>query len=402
MRKRLVKTFAALCTAVLCGSVAVGAPAQAGQQKGKLSQRELREEVERTLARAGLVGMSVEVRDGGKRIRARAGEAVLGTGMPVPYGASFRADSVTKPFVATVVLQLAAEGRLSLDDTVEKWLPGVVQGNGNDGRRITLRHLLQHTSGIHNYDYTDDVGYTAEAFEKHRYDHLSPEQIVAGAMRSAPDFPPADPDDPAPRWNYTNPGYILAGMVIQKVTGRTWAQEVHDRIVEPLGLTHTYAPGDDPVLPAPHARNYHRFPGSTAWTDTTERNMSWAGAAGELISGKRDVDKFFTALLTGRLLPPAQLAQMRHAVPVGPDFDAVFPGLHYGLGLMRQPLTCGGYRWGHGGDGDGDFVRTGFTADGRRSVVITASGKTSQEDQLLRVEALFQKLTDTALCEGTR
>lgn len=397
MSKRSLKTVAVLLAAALCGGVAAVTPAQAAEPEGKL-----RGEVERALKEAGFVGISVEVRDGSKRIRARAGTAELGTDKPVPYGASFRADSATKPFVATVVLQLAAEGRLSLDDSVEKWLPGVVAGNGNDGRRVTLRNLLQHTSGIHNYDYTDDIGSDAKAFEEHRYDHLAPERIIAGAMRSAPDFPPAAPGDPEPKWNYSNPNYILAGMVIERVTGRSWREEVHDRIVRPLGLTHTYAPGDDPTLPGPHAHNYHRFPGSDGWTDTTERNMSWAGAAGELVTTKRDVDRFFTALLTGRLLPPAQLAEMKHVVPVGADFQVPFPGLHYGLALMRQPLTCGGYRWGHGGDGDGDFVRTGFTADGRRSIVITASGKVPQDEPLLRAEALLQKLTDTALCEGIR
>jgi len=400
MKKRSVKTAALLLAAALCGTAAASTTAQAAQSTGKLSQRQLTAEVERMLGEQGFVGISVEVRDGSKRIRARAGEAQLGTGKPVPVGAEFRADSVTKTFVATVVLQLVGEGRLSLDDTVERWLPGVVTGNGNDGREITLRNLLQHTSGIHNYDYTDDTGHTAEAFEKHRYDHLAPERIVEGAMRSAPDFPPADAGEPEPQWSYSNPGYVLAGMIVQRVTGRTWREEVHDRIVRPLGLTGTYAPGDDPHLPGPHAHTYHRFPGATGWTDTTERNMTQADAAGELVTNKRDVDRFYTALLTGRLLPPAQLAEMQNTVPVSARFQEIFPGLQYGLGLMRQPLTCGGVRWGHGGDNDGDFVRDGFTADGRRSIVITASGKVPEEGQLLRAEAAFQKLTDLALCKG--
>ncbi|MET8980347.1 serine hydrolase domain-containing protein [Streptomyces sp. NPDC004539] len=402
MEKRSGKAAALLLAAALCGTVAVGGPAEAAQRGGESSQRRLAVEVERTLVEAGFVGVSVEVRDGSRRIRARAGTAELGTDKPVPYGASFRADSVTKAFVATVVLQLVAEGRLELDDTVEKWLPGVVRGNGNDGGKVSLRNLLQHTSGIHNYDYTDDVGYGAEAFEEHRYDRLAPEQLVAGAMRSAPDFPPAAPGDPAPEWNYSNPNYILAGMVIERVTGRSWREEVRDRIVRPLGLSRTYAPGDDPTLPEPHAHTYHRFPGSTDWTDTTVRNMSWADAAGELVTSKRDLDRFFTALLTGRLLPPAQLAEMRKTVPVSADFQIPFPGLRYGLGLMRQPLACGGHRWGHGGSAEGDFVRDGFTEDGRRSVVITASGSNPEEGPLLRAEAALQKLTDAALCEGIK
>lgn len=301
--------------------------------------------------------------------------------------------------MATVVLQLVAEGRLSLDDTVEHWLPGVVSGNGNDGSRVTIRHLLQHTSGIANYDHTDD---TAADFERTRFSHVRPEEMVAGAMQSPPDFPPADPTDPEPDWAYSNPNYLVAGLIVQRVTGRSWADEVDARIIRPLGLTGTYAPGDDPRLPRPHAHTYMRFPGSDSWTDTTVRNMTWADAAGALVTTERDLDRFFTALLDGRLLPPEQLAEMRDTVPVGEDYEVAFPGLRYGLGLMQEPLTCGGHRWGHGGDLAGATVRDGVTDDGRRSVVVTASGKTDDDEQLLRAEEAVRRLVDTALCRGVR
>ncbi|MFE3213614.1 serine hydrolase domain-containing protein [Streptomyces antimycoticus] len=419
-RRRLRLAAAVAVTAALLGGAATvpaaaitsapGAPAapEAPVAHGsdspdhRLTEDELRREVARTLEDAGFIGLTVEVRDGHRRIHARAGEAELNTGRPVPFGAHYRAASVTKSFVATVVLQLVAEGRLSLSDPVDKWLPGVVSGNGNDGRRITVRNLLQHTSGIHNYDYSDDTGDSAADFDRTRFDHVSPEQVVAGAMKHRPDFPPAPADDPEPDWNYSNPGYVLAGMIIQKVTGRAWPEEVRDRIVRPLGLTGTYEPGDDPRLKAPYAHTYQRFPGSNTWTDTTLRNVSWGGAAGSLISTDRDLDRFFTALLGGRLLPPAQLAEMRRTVPVGPNFEVAFPHAQYGLGMMRQPLSCGGYRWGHGGDLEGATVRTGFTEGGRRSVTISSSGKTDDDEQLLRAEAALQSLTDRVLCDGVR
>ncbi|KUL67204.1 serine hydrolase [Streptomyces violaceusniger] len=419
-RRRLRLAAAVAVTAALLGGAAAvpaaaitsapGAPAapEAPVAHGsdspdhRLTEDELRREVARTLEDAGFIGLTVEVRDGHRRIHARAGEAELNTGRPVPFGAHYRAASVTKSFVATVVLQLVAEGRLSLSDPVDKWLPGVVSGNGNDGRRITVRNLLQHTSGIHNYDYSDDTGDSAADFDRTRFDHVSPEQVVAGAMKHRPDFPPAPADDPEPDWNYSNPGYVLAGMIIQKVTGRAWPEEVRDRIIRPLGLTGTYEPGDDPRLKAPYAHTYQRFPGSNTWTDTTLRNVSWGGAAGSLISTDRDLDRFFTALLGGRLLPPAQLAEMRRTVPVGPNFEVAFPHAQYGLGMMRQPLSCGGYRWGHGGDLEGATVRTGFTEGGRRSVTISSSGKTDDDEQLLRAEAALQSLTDRVLCDGVR
>ncbi|MEU8875055.1 serine hydrolase domain-containing protein [Streptomyces javensis] len=427
-RLRLV-TAAAVTAALLGGAAAVPAAAHTGSQTGpgssaadptspadsatsanstdsatstgnRLTEAELRRAVARTLEEAGFIGITVEVRDGHRRIHARAGEAERGTGRPMPYGAHYRAASVTKSFVATVVLQLVAEGRLSLSDPVDKWLPGVVSGNGNDGRRITVRNLLQHTSGIHNYAYSDDTGDSAADFERTRFDHVSPEQVVAGAMKQRPDFPPAPADDPEPDWNYSNPGYVLAGMIIQKVTGRAWPEEVRDRIIRPLGLTGTSEPGDDPRIKAPYAHTYQRFPGSDSWTDTTLRNVSWGGAAGSLITTDRDLDRFYTALLNGRLLPPAQLAEMRRTVPVGPDFEVAFPHAQYGLGMIRQPLSCGGYRWGHGGDLEGATVRTGFTEGGRRSVTISSSGKTADDEQLLRAERVMQGLVDRVLCEG--
>src|SRR4051812_46121027 len=123
----------------------------------------------------------------GRNLIATSGVADLRTRQPVAPNGHFRIASVTKAFVATVILQLAGDGRLSLDDTVERWLPGVVSGNGNNGRAITIRQLLQHTSGIHD-DYPDYT--SAEDFYQHRYDTYTPEQTVARAMGHQPDFQP--------------------------------------------------------------------------------------------------------------------------------------------------------------------------------------------------------------------
>lgn len=398
----------ALVTAAVCavslGVSAGPAPAHGNDGGGRdaagaaLSQKQLQREVNRTLKEAGYVGISVQVRDGQRRTYAVAGEAELGTGRPVSHEAGFRAASVTKTFVSTVVLQLVAEGRLSLDDTVEKWLPGVVAGNGNDGGRVTLRHLLQHTSGIYNYDFTEDTGDTAADFERTRFDHYDPEEAVVRAMKHRPDFEPAEPNDPEPEWSYSNTGYLLAGMIIEKATGKSWDTEVRDRIVRPLGLSQTYAPGDDPGLKGPYTHSYQQFPGSTGWTDTSIRNLSWVSAAGELITGERDLDRFLTALQRGRLLPPAEMAELRRTVPAGADFQVVFPGLRYGLGVMRQPLTCGGDRWGHGGDLEGATVRTAVSEDGQRSVVINATGKRANDESLLGAEKAVQALLDRAIC----
>lgn len=387
----LTSTLAATAPAAAASS----APADANRP---LSQEELQREADRTLKEAGYVGLTVQVRDGGHRVSAGAGERELGTGRPVVPGAEFRAASVTKSFVATVVLQLVAEGRLSLTDTVDKWLPGVVAGNGNDGSRITVRNLLQHTSGIHDYDYYEGTQGTAADFERMRFDHHGPEETVARAMAHRPDFPPADPGDPEPDWNYSNTGYMLAGMIIKKVTGRSWQEEVHRRVVRPLGLKQTYAPGDNPRLRGPYTHTYQQFNGSTEWTDTSVRNVSWGDAAGELVSSAKDLDRFYSALYGGGLLPPAQQAEMRRTVPANAEFQEAFPGLGYGLAAMRQPLSCGGRRWGHGGDIEGTTIRTAVSGDGRRSVVLSATGMRADDAWARKSEKLLQDLLDRQLC----
>ncbi|MDP9869514.1 MULTISPECIES: serine hydrolase domain-containing protein [Streptosporangium] len=152
----------------------------------------------------------------------------------------FRIGSTTKTFVATVALQLVAEGTVSLDDTVEKWLPGVVGGNGNDGREITIRRLLDNTSGI--FDYLQDQAAV------NRYDYPTPRQLVQIAMSRPPAF------EPGTSWGYSQTNYVLAGMVIERATGRTLAGEISRRITRPLGLTGTYLPRGDDLKLRDHTR----------------------------------------------------------------------------------------------------------------------------------------------------
>ncbi|WP_329518855.1 serine hydrolase domain-containing protein [Spirillospora sp. NBC_01491] len=327
--------------------------------------------------------------DGRNQI-ATSGVADLTTRRQVSPDGYFRIASVTKTFVATVILQLVGDGELSLDDTVERWLPGVVSGNGNDGRAITVRQLLQHTSGIHD-DYPDYT--SAEDFYQHRYDTYTAEQTVARAMRHRPDFRPGKD------WSYSNTGYALLGMVIQRVTGHPWHEQVRDRIARPLGLEHTFWPGTSPTLPQPHAKTYQRFQRGEPLVDVTEQaGLVNNGEAG-LVSTTADLNRFFRALLGGRLLPSTQLAQMKHTIPVGKEFEPLMPGARDGLGLFSRPLSCGGTYWGHEGGDSGWISAAGVTADGRRSVTLSMSGVQAESaDHVLRVTQAESKLVDDALC----
>ncbi|WP_159768619.1 serine hydrolase domain-containing protein [Streptomyces sp. HM190] len=353
---------------------------------------------------SGVTGVFVRV-DSPRGVRtARSGVGDLRTGAPVPPGEYIRIGSTTKTYVATVLLQLVGEGRLSLEDSVDRWLPGVVRGSGNDGRRVSVRQLLQHTSGLPDYiaDVVPDM--SAAGYLKHRSTTYSSRQRVAFAMTHPPVFAPGT------RWEYSNTNYILAGMVIEAVTGRSWDREVEARILRPLRLTRTYAPGDDPRLPRPHARNYQQFeaaetgsgsssasaPGS--FTDTTLAYLPFDGDAdGSLISTAADTDRFFSALLGGRLLAPAQLAEMRRTVAV-PDTPGEAPGSRYGLGLAWTPLSCGDGYWGHSGSGFGFLAWPATTGDGRLAVTVAAHSRPADEKTATRQIDAITALVDHTLC----
>ncbi|MCZ0980275.1 serine hydrolase [Streptomyces diastatochromogenes] len=372
------------------GAAAVAArPAgPAPAKRGWAVEQRLRADVEAIRA-LGVSGVQARVvGDGGREAVAVGGTADLGTGRPVSPEGYFRMASTSKTLVAVVALQLEAEGKVSLDDTVERWLPGVVRGNGNDGRRITVRQLLQHTSGIHD----DLPGYTtAEEYRQQRHDVHGSGELVARAMAHAPDFPPGE------GWQYSNTGYVLLGMVVQKATGRPVHQEVEDRVLRPLGLGGTRWLGASSALPRPHAQAYQYFgPGSRV--DVTDQipvdpeNLSYATTT-------RDENELLRALLGGRLLPARQLAEMRRTVPVSAEVRQLWPGGRYGLGLVERPLSCGGSYWGHEG-GDGGFITlNGVTRDGARSAVVSMSeARGDQPEHILAQENAASALIDHALC----
>ncbi|AVZ73954.1 serine hydrolase [Streptomyces lunaelactis] len=363
----------------------------ASPSASKSSQDRLQDMVN-AIQKTGTVG--VVARSTGPRGHghATAGVADKATGAPVRSGDRFRIASASKTFVATVALQLVGEGRLSLDDTVEDWLPGVVSGNGNDGSRITVRQLLQHTSGLFNYTGDFPVINSVEGFQKDRFTTWTDEQLVAIAMSHKPDFAPGT------KWAYSNTGYILAGMIIEKATGNSWQQEVTQRIIRPLRMRHTLAPATHPHIPGSHLNGYSNFGGSGPTIDVTEFNPSAAGAAGAMISTTADMTRFYSALLGGRLLRPAQLAEMKTTVRT-PDLDPVWPGASYGLGLLRIPLTCGGSYYSHPGDLPGYTTRNGTSENGRRIVVLNATGDGAPD---LSTEKAHNALIDGELCAPGR
>ncbi|MGC0416173.1 serine hydrolase domain-containing protein [Embleya sp. AB8] len=385
---------AALVAAVaLAGSA--GVPASAGGQPGRYDDAALRKDLRTVAAAADGVNLVARVQTEHGTIQARSGTAGPGTRTPVPWDARFRIASTSKTFTATVALQLVAEGRLSLDDTVEHWLPGVVKGNGNDGARITVRDLLRQTSGL--FDYVNDPQVQATLFgdfEKIRNDATPGRDWVAIAMRHAPNF---TPDRANPRWAYSNTNYLLAGMIIERAGGLPWREQVEHRIIVPLGLRDTSVPGANPFLTGPHNRVRLALPGGPV--DTTDTSIEHDADSG-VVSTTADLNTFFAALMGGRLLPPAQLAEMRRTVDraTAPAEDlAEWPQGGYGLGLRYVPLGCGGGYWHHEGDGLGSYTRTAATADGKRTVAISITATGTAPD-LPRLNTATRALVEHALC----
>lgn len=380
----------AIAASVLAAAVLVPASATAAGAAADGDTRELLQTGADDLHEWGVTGVQAMLRDGRHTTWVRAGVRDLRSGAPVPHNGYFRMGSNTKTFAAVIVLQLVAEGELSLADTVEQWLPGVVTGNGNDGSQITVRQLLQHTSGLYNY--TNDVAAlaSADAFFADRFDTYEPEELVAIAMKHEPEFPPGE------QWDYSNTNYILAGMIIEEVTGRSWSTEVYHRITRPLGLRQTYSPGAWPFLRRPHATGYHQFEPDGQLLDTTAFNPTVAYAAGDLVTTAADLTRFWQALFGGELLPTAQQAELESTVLAG-TFQDIWPGARYGLGVMWLPDGCGGH-WSHGGDVPGMSTVNGVTPDGDRAAVISLSTQFADDEQLIAVYQRSEALIEDSLC----
>ncbi|GAB3578501.1 serine hydrolase domain-containing protein [Amycolatopsis endophytica] len=295
---------------------------------------------------------------------------------PIQAGDQFRAASQTKTFVAAVVLQLVDEGRIVLDEPIETYLPGVVQGNGYDGNAITVRQLLRHTSGIAR----DVSGAQRDPDGTFRL-----AELVRAGLTQPPLFAPGT------GWSYSNVGYHVLGMLIEQVTGTSAADAVNTRIVQPLGLTRTkYPAAAETGLEAPYAHGYSggRLGPFYFWTDVTIADTTPWATAGAVVSTEEELAEFMQALADGRVMSAAARAEMRATVP-----SDLGDGLSYGLGLIRMDLTCGGAAWGHAGTVPGYSSATFATDDGRRAAVVTNTFVTGEHanDRW--------KVVDSALCD---
>ena len=331
----------------------IAAPATATAAPEEAGRARLQSRLDDVVA-AGAVGALAEVRDEHGVWRGTSGVAELGETRAIPLRSRFRVGSISKTFVATVVLQLVDEGRLRLGDPVEAWLPGVVP----DGDRITVRQLLNHTSGLYDYLYTLPMPPEQEFFDN-RWRTWTAAELVRRALANPPTFEP-----PGSSFAYSNTNYLLLGQIIKKVTGRSYGTEIERRIIHPLRLRGTSVPGASPRIPGPHPHGYVPAPpdGQTL-LDLTRMNPSVMGAGGQLISTTRNLNRFFSALLGGRLLPDHLLQAMKT-----PGVE----GARYGLGLAWwRDTPCGVRVYGNDGDALAYQSWSYSTADQRRQATLT-------------------------------
>jgi D-alanyl-D-alanine carboxypeptidase len=368
----------ALCSA---GVIAVTATACGGTSKLAVKPGPAGKEanVQRALERvtaAGAPGAIALVRDGNQTFRLTSGYGNLEQKASMRPADRFRIGSVTKTFVATVVLQMAGEGKLGLGDTVERWLPGIVP----NGKQITVRELLNHTSGI--FDVTNDRGFIARVLWKPT-EVWTPRKLVATATAHEPLFAPGA------TWSYSNTGYIVLGLIVEAASGKSIGTELERRIFEPLHL-HATSFARSPRIAGAYAHGYYPLDG-TRPRDTSVFSQSSTWAAGAIVSTTDDLANFYRALLRGRLLRPGLLRAMETTVSVPADPN----GGGSGLGLFETRLPCGRV-WGHEGTTFGYKTIAYSSRDATRQIVAMVND--SPPSPL--VANAMARLVNAAYCGG--
>lgn len=346
--------------ALVAGLLAAAGPAAAastsGSGSGGMDTAALEKSLDAVHA-AGMPGIYTQVRDGRATWNGASGVADTRTKRPVTPNMRHRVGSVTKAFTSAALIQQVRKGRVRLDAPVGRYLPKLV--TGKRGRTVTVRMLLNHTSGIGDYVAGAFPSLTRNSgadIVRYRFRHLAPTRLARLGLAAKPTGAPGE------KWSYSNTNYILAGLILRKVTGMDPERYITRNVIHRAGLRHTYFP-HSPVIAGPHSRAYENLYGLfDPPKDFSVYNMSWAGTAGALVSTMGDLDRFYRALLNGRIVDRAGLAQMQRTVPEGPQTTG-----RYGLGIYTLELPCGTF-WGHDGAVWGMGTLTLSTPDGRRQV----------------------------------
>ena len=347
---------------------AAGGAASAAPSKGEAESLKSRAQ---GLVEAGYPAVLAAVTDSkGESAGVAVGKGNLETGQAPPMDGEVRIGSNTKTFVAVVVMQLVQEGKVGLDEPIETYLPGLIKGEGIDGSRITVRQLLQHTSGLP--EYTDTTPGSGDIFQVKDH-YIPPRDLLDTALGKPAQF------EPGAQWKYTNTNYLVLGMLVERVSQRPVGEQIDERIVKKLGLSHTYfpAPGEEKIR-GTHPQGYH-LSAEGKLEDITEMDPVWGWAAGAMVSTPSELNTFFQAVFDGRLLTQASIDEMKNGAVDASSY--LGPGTVYGLGLIGRSLSCGGTSWGHGGTIHGYQTDNAVGPDGTAVTVAVTALPTAIADQ---------------------
>ncbi|MGW2092250.1 serine hydrolase domain-containing protein [Promicromonospora sukumoe] len=343
---------------------------------------QLQRDIEK-IVESGFTGVQLRVHDEQGDWTGVAGRRALDDSAPPPADGHVRIGSNTKTFAATVALALVGENVLDLDASVHDQLPELQLDP-----RITLRMLLQHTSGVFNFtgEYYDDGTFvpgipatqSGKEWVDNRFRTYAPEELVGIALSNPARF------EPGTDWSYSNTNYVLVRMLIERATGRSLAEEMHRLVLGPLALTGTVLPGASQEISAPYSHAYYRYDdgGEEKIVDVTRHNPSWIATGGDMISTTQDLQTFIVALVTGKLLPAALLTEMLRP----------HPKAGYGLGVFVQATEAGGTIVTHNGGIAGHGALMYSTPDGARTMTAALH---YVDDATMSLATAFQQATRT-------
>ncbi|MFI8518908.1 serine hydrolase domain-containing protein [Streptomyces sp. NPDC085481] len=358
MRMALCGSVAAL--GVCAGTVAAAPPPQETDRAGLQSALD-------AVHQAGIPGVFAEVRDGGRTWRGASGVADVATGRPVTPDMRHRVGSITKTFTAAAVLQQVERGRVRLDGPIGDYLPDLVPGER--GRKVTVRMLLNHTSGIAEYipyafPSIQGPEVSSRSLDDNRYRTFRPAELIALGLAAPPTGEPGGPTGV-----YSNTNYLILGELLERVTGTPAVDYITEHVIERAGLRHTGFP-TGPRVKGPHSRMYEGLWGFLdPPRDYSVYDMSWVMTGAGLVSTMEDLNRFYGRLLAGRIVDASSLAQMQRTVPVRALDGST---IEYGLGLHKVVIPECGTFWGSDGTvwGAGTMSLTREDGGRRMSVAI--------------------------------
>lgn len=400
-----------LCASVIALSVGAGTVAAAPaptHETGTVpstgfDRAELRSALD-GVHRAGVPGVYAEVRDAGRTWRGASGVADVRTGRPVTPDMRHRVGSITKTFTAAAVMQQVEQGRIRLDAPIGDHLPHLVPGER--GRKITVRMLLNNTSGIPDYiryafpslQGIPDV--SSKSLDDNRFRRFHSAELIKLGLDAPPTGEPGGPVGV-----YSNTNYLLLGQLLERVTGTAAEEYITRNVIERAGLRHTGFP-TGPRIKGPHSRMYEALWGALdPPRDYSVYDMSWTGTGAALVSTMPDLNRFYGKLLDGAVVSRSSLTEMQRTIPVVALDGSM---IQYGLGLHRLDIPGCGTFWGHDGTVWGAGTASWTRADGARQMsfavnlqrwnAVDASGTPQHHP----IDDALATLDDRALCAPDR